>query len=40
MPQPTPGHAAPSLDLPLTIAARFELAKQTPEHFTLLIFYR
>ena len=40
MTQPTPGQAAPSLDLPLTIQARFELATQTPDNFTMLIFYR
>ncbi len=40
MTHPVPGTAAPSLDLPLTIQARFELSTQTPEHFTMLVFYR
>ncbi len=35
-----PGNKAPDLDLPLTIQARFELSKQSPEMFTLLVFYR
>ena len=35
-----PGNPAPALDLPLTIDARFVLADQKPEHFTMLIFYR
>ena len=35
-----PGQAAPNLDLPLTINARYKLADQTPEHFTMLVFYR
>ncbi len=40
MPQPTPGKPAPKLELPLTIQARFELAAQSPENFTMLLFYR
>ena len=40
MSQPTPGKAAPGLDLPLTIQARFELSSQSPENFTMLLFYR
>ena len=35
-----PGQKAPELDLPLTIDARFVLADQTPENFTMLVFYR
>lgn len=35
-----PGQKVPNLDLPLTIQARFELAKQTPDAFTMLVFYR
>ena len=36
----TPGQKVPTLDLPLTIDARFELSKQSPETFTMLVFYR
>ena len=36
----TPGRKVPTLDLPLTIDARFELSKQSPEAFTMLVFYR
>ena len=35
-----PGQPVPALDLPLTIEARFELEKQNPENFTMLVFYR
>src|SRR6056300_217109 len=35
-----PGSTAPDLDLPLTIDARFALADQTPDTFTMLVFYR
>ncbi len=35
-----PGQPIPALDLPLTIEARFELEKQDPENFTMLVFYR
>lgn len=35
-----PNQPVPLLDLPLTIQARFNLADQTPEHFTMLVFYR
>ena len=35
-----PGQPVPSLDLPLTIDARFELSEQSPENFTMLVFYR
>ena len=35
-----PGKPVPSLDLPLTIDARFELSEQSPENFTMLVFYR
>jgi peroxiredoxin len=36
----TPGKPVPELDLPLMIDARFELAKQSPEAFIMLVFYR
>lgn len=36
----TPGQPVPALDLPLTIGARYDLAKQHPDNFTLLVFYR
>lgn len=35
-----PGQKVPDLDLPLTIDARFELSKQSPDAFTMLVFYR
>lgn len=35
-----PGKPVPDLDLPLTIDARFELSKQSPDAFTMLVFYR
>ena len=35
-----PGQKVPDLDLPLTIPARFKLSDQTPQTFTLLVFYR
>ncbi len=35
-----PGSTAPDIDLPLTIDARFVLSDQTPENFTMLVFYR
>lgn len=35
-----PNEVTPDLDLPLTIQARFELSAQTPDHFTMLVFYR
>ena len=35
-----PGQPVPDLDLPLTIDARFELSKQSPDSFTMLVFYR
>ena len=35
-----PGDTAPDIDLPLTIDARFKLSDQSPEQFTLLVFYR
>ena len=40
MTQLIPGQPVPDLDLPLTIDARFELSKQQPEAFTMLVFYR
>ena len=35
-----PDQPVPALDLPLTIGARYDLARQRPEHFTMLVFYR
>ncbi|MFL0356590.1 peroxiredoxin-like family protein [Erythrobacter sp. GH1-10] len=35
-----PGSEVPSLDLPLTIGAQYDLAKQNPDHFTAVVFYR
>lgn len=35
-----PGNKTPSLDLPLTIDAQYDLAHQSPDHFTVVIFYR
>ena len=35
-----PNQPVPALDLPLTIDARFVLADQSPENFTMLVFYR
>ena len=35
-----PNREVPEIDLPLTIGARFHLSKQSPENFTLLVFYR
>ena len=35
-----PDTVAPDLDLPLTIDARFKLSDQTPDAFTMLVFYR
>ncbi|MEE4204959.1 MAG: peroxiredoxin-like family protein [Erythrobacter sp.] len=35
-----PGEKAPALDLPLTIGAQYDLAKQRPDNFTLVAFYR
>ncbi|MBT8427036.1 MAG: AhpC/TSA family protein [Erythrobacter sp.] len=35
-----PGQKVPDLDLPLTIDARFELSTQSPDAFTMLVFYR
>lgn len=35
-----PNEKTPDLDLPLTIRARFQLSAQTPENFTMLVFYR
>ena len=35
-----PGQKVPNIDLPLTIKARFDLSKQEPEAFTMLVFYR
>lgn len=36
----TPARKVPNLDLPLTNGTRFELEKQSPEAFTMLVFYR
>ena len=35
-----PGKPVPSLELPLTIDAKFALADQSPDNFTMLVFYR
>lgn len=35
-----PGHKVPDLDLPLTTQARFDLSKQAPDDFIMLVFYR
>ncbi|MEO1489233.1 MAG: redoxin domain-containing protein, partial [Pseudomonadota bacterium] len=35
-----PGQTVPSLSLPLTNGAHYDLAKQRPENFTLIVFYR
>lgn len=35
-----PKTKVPALKLPLTIDAEYDLAKQTPENFTLVVFYR
>ena len=35
-----PGQTVPDIDLPLSIEAHFELSKQEPENFTMLVFYR
>lgn len=35
-----PNQKVPDLELPLTIQARFELAAQTSDKFTMLVFYR
>ena len=35
-----PGQKTPALELPLTIEARFALADQSPDNFTMLVFYR
>lgn len=35
-----PDQPVPAFDLPLTIGARYDLTKQRPEHFTMLVFYR
>lgn len=35
-----PGQKVPSLDLPLTIGAQYDLAKQNPENFKIVVFYR
>ncbi len=40
MPRLTPRSPAPSLDLPLTGGGRFVLSEQTPQAFTLVVFYR
>ena len=36
----TPGSSVPELKLELTIGAQYDLAKQHPENFTLVVFYR
>jgi len=35
-----PGKTVPALELPLTIGAQYDLAKQRPDNFTLVMFYR
>ena len=35
-----PGKPVPSLELPLTIDAKFALSDQSPDNFTMLVFYR
>ncbi|QWC58150.1 redoxin domain-containing protein [Erythrobacter sp. 3-20A1M] len=35
-----PGEKTPDIQLPLTIEAQFELSKQSPDAFTMLVFYR
>ena len=35
-----PGAPVPDLDLPLTIGARYDLSRQKPDNFTLVVFYR
>ncbi|MGB3752736.1 MAG: peroxiredoxin-like family protein [Parerythrobacter sp.] len=35
-----PGQKVPDLELPLTIQARFDLYSQSPDAFTMLVFYR
>ena len=39
-PRPTPGNQAPALSLPLVGGGTFELAQQSPDAATMLIFYR
>jgi len=36
----TPGKTVPDLKLPLTNGAHFDLSAQSPENFTLAVFYR
>ena len=35
-----PGDKVPALNLPLTIDAEYDLSKQSPDNFTLVVFYR
>ena len=35
-----PGQKVPALDLPLTIGAQYDLAKQNPDNFKIVVFYR
>lgn len=37
---PLPGRAAPDLDLDLIIGAKWRLADQSPDVFTMIVFYR
>ena len=37
---PTPGQPAPNLDLELIIGAKWELSEQSPDAFTMIVFYR
>ncbi len=36
----TPGNNVPALNLPLTTGAQYDLSEQTPDNFTLIVFYR
>lgn len=38
--RPLPGSAAPALDLDLIIDAKWRLADQSPDAFTMIVFYR
>ena len=40
MTRPTPKHKAPNLNFPLLDGSQWELNGQTPENFTLIVFYR
>lgn len=40
MKRPTPKHKAPELSFPLISGDEWNLSKQSPENFTLIVFYR